>query len=399
MNTTYTVNRTNTIYVTINYRLGALGFLWDESLGITGNYGYLDQLLALEWIYENIHQFGGDPESIIISGESAGAMSVSFHLTNTKSRIIKGGIMESCVNGWGRYETPASWGQKPKVFASSIGCNGSDSKQQLQCMLDVNVEDIVRHQGDGTPYRWAPTVGSSDNLFSDQPTALHQRGETLDVPFIIGNNERELGFGCNSDAEITYNQLLGVLVGSFGVENAVKILDFYNVSSICGDGNCVNISCQISTDVEVRCISRNMTASSALAHPRNRYYQYQFNRGSSFNDQLYGSRHCWDVPCHTAELWYVFYAPQAMEQQLQVTFEEEEKQLGLRIGDFWTNFAKRTHDPNQRQDHDDIVEWKPYTKDHKGILILDVGEKYRMEDDYITDVCDFWDGLGWTWLL
>ena len=111
---------------------------YDDTIGagIMGNYGYQDQVFALEWVYNNIAAFGGNPERIIINGESAGAMSVSFHLTNTSNKIIKGGIMESCVNGEGPYPTPSRWVKTgfSRTFEEMLGCNYTTSNQQYQCM-------------------------------------------------------------------------------------------------------------------------------------------------------------------------------------------------------------------------------------------------------------------------
>ena len=70
----------NIIVVTINYRLGILGFLYDSDSNIYGNFGYMDQKFAIEWVYNNIEKFGGDKDKITIFGESAGASSVSLHL-------------------------------------------------------------------------------------------------------------------------------------------------------------------------------------------------------------------------------------------------------------------------------------------------------------------------------
>ena len=85
------------VVVTLNYRLGALGFLAVPELGLTGNYGILDQRLALRWVAENIAAFGGDPRKVTIFGESAGAMSVGLHLFSIPQNRgrFRAAIMES----------------------------------------------------------------------------------------------------------------------------------------------------------------------------------------------------------------------------------------------------------------------------------------------------------------
>ncbi len=87
------------ILVTLNYRLGALGFLVGNKFGAkaTGNYGIMDQQMALNWVHDNISAFGGDPTRITIFGESAGAMSVGLHLYGIPSStaLFGAAIMES----------------------------------------------------------------------------------------------------------------------------------------------------------------------------------------------------------------------------------------------------------------------------------------------------------------
>ena len=89
----------NMVFVTFNYRLGILGFLHPEDKNNTsGNYGLMDQQTAIQWVRNNISQFGGDPDNITLMGESAGAMSVGIYLSNynkSKTSYITGAIMES----------------------------------------------------------------------------------------------------------------------------------------------------------------------------------------------------------------------------------------------------------------------------------------------------------------
>ena len=90
------------ILVTINYRVGALGFFAHDDLekenaeGISGNYGFMDQIAALKWIHENIEAFGGDPERISIAGQSAGCMSVQTIISSeTTVGLVKSAILQS----------------------------------------------------------------------------------------------------------------------------------------------------------------------------------------------------------------------------------------------------------------------------------------------------------------
>lgn len=80
-----TTSATNFIVVTINYRLGVLGFLSTDDYNAPGNNGIHDQVLALRWINENIAKFGGNPQNVTIMGHDAGSVSVSFHLLNSET--------------------------------------------------------------------------------------------------------------------------------------------------------------------------------------------------------------------------------------------------------------------------------------------------------------------------
>lgn len=84
------------IVVTVNYRLGIFGFLSTQDTTIPGNYGLKDQLLALKWVNENIHLFGGDPAKVTINGQSAGGAVVGYHIISKESKgLFRAAIMQS----------------------------------------------------------------------------------------------------------------------------------------------------------------------------------------------------------------------------------------------------------------------------------------------------------------
>eukprot|EP01084_Bolivina_argentea_P008269 15480_1 len=108
-NSTTLANLTNTIAVLINYRLGSFGYYYNERLNLTGNYGYYDQKAALKWVRENIDAFGGDPDRIVIGGESAGAQSVTLMtIDETLNGEYAAAIVESNPVAV-PYRTPETW--------------------------------------------------------------------------------------------------------------------------------------------------------------------------------------------------------------------------------------------------------------------------------------------------
>ncbi len=144
-------------------------------------------------------------------------MSVSLHLTNKTNNIIKGGIMESCVNGDVPYPTPNWWSSRSLKFEQDCGCNyTNNSTQQLNCMKSIDANVILKN----THEMYWPTVKTE--LFKDQPIFLYQNGDILDVPFIIGNNLKEL----DCPPIETYKELNNSLVNSIGYDNTMKAMLF-----------------------------------------------------------------------------------------------------------------------------------------------------------------------------
>src|SRR5690349_2228857 len=120
------------VVVTINYRLGAFGFLSlkDESLEVPGNAGLKDQLMAMKFVKKNIENFGGDPNNITLFGQSAGGSSVSFHCVSEQSKGLfnRAIIMSGCVlNDWSI--TPQL--QWPERLARKLGYEGNNEEKNV----------------------------------------------------------------------------------------------------------------------------------------------------------------------------------------------------------------------------------------------------------------------------
>ncbi|XP_077987038.1 fatty acyl-CoA hydrolase precursor, medium chain-like [Glandiceps talaboti] len=141
------------ILVTINYRLGALGFLSTGDSVLPGNYGMLDQIEALKWVQNNIAVFGGDPKTVTIFGESAGSMSVNALILSPLSEgLFQRGIMQS-----GAAVADLSYeSDKTKVnklahgLGKLVNCEKETSEELLECLKSTPLEDILAPQDPNT---------------------------------------------------------------------------------------------------------------------------------------------------------------------------------------------------------------------------------------------------------
>ena len=176
-----------TVVVTINYRLGALGFLAHPALasrpgGPAGNYGLMDQQAALRWVRRNIAEFGGDPRNVTIAGQSAGGLSVLAHLVSRGSRgLFQRAIVQSgafALKQQSRADAEA-FGQ---TFATSAGC----ADQSAECLRALPVSALVDH----FPGAAIPGVVDGKVLRESIGTAL-AGGRFARVPILNGINHDE----------------------------------------------------------------------------------------------------------------------------------------------------------------------------------------------------------------
>jgi acetylcholinesterase len=186
------------IYVSMNYRVSAFGFLASREVkgaGV-GNLGLWDQRLALQWVQKYICEFGGDPEKVTIWGQSAGSISVSLQMItnggNTEG-LFRAAFMQS---GSPQQTSDITAGQPYYDFlVESTGCSGSSDT--LECLRDAPY-DILKAAVNNTPsifsyqsvaLAWPPRV---DGVFLvDDPQKLLKRGEVARIPFVSGECDDE----------------------------------------------------------------------------------------------------------------------------------------------------------------------------------------------------------------
>ena len=144
------VSEENIIYVTLQYRVASLGFLYFDQPGAPGNMGMLDQVMALQWIHSNIASFGGNPNNITLFGESAGAASVSMHLLSPLSRnLFSQAIMQSgsATAPWATVDREETIIRGLRL-AEAVGCPHSRANLSatLDCLKTINASTLVNNE-------------------------------------------------------------------------------------------------------------------------------------------------------------------------------------------------------------------------------------------------------------
>ncbi|KAK7431283.1 hypothetical protein QQZ08_002054 [Neonectria magnoliae] len=192
------------VAISFNYRLGMWGFLQNFHLLKEGssNVGLLDQRLALRWIQENIAAFGGDPEQVVVWGESAGAQSIAYQMFSYDGRednLYRGAILESGSVTGAQVHDLSYYNVAFENLTRSVGC--WNSKDQLACLRDVDEDSLYAAHPSLT---WNPLIDGE--FLTGYPSHLIRDGKFNAVPMIIGANTDE-GFAIgapDSDEELFY---------------------------------------------------------------------------------------------------------------------------------------------------------------------------------------------------
>lgn len=182
---------TGTVVVTVNYRLGAMGFLALPGLdreardGVSGNFGMLDQQAALRWVRANIGGFGGDPDRVTIAGESAGGRSVCTQLASPTAR----GLFHAAIVQSGAYsDCDARTGERASAdgaaFAAKLGC--TEPSTAVACLRSRPASQILAAQS-GTD--WGPVTGG--DFLPGRPITAFATGRAAPVPVLNGANSDE----------------------------------------------------------------------------------------------------------------------------------------------------------------------------------------------------------------
>ncbi|XP_022222601.2 esterase E4 [Drosophila obscura] len=190
------------VFVAFNYRLGALGFLRPLGSSVTGNFGFLDQVMALRWVRDHISRFGGDPENVTLFGMSAGSMAVSLHLASPLSwglfhRAI---LMSGSATNHFAIDN-VYWTQK---LAREVGCPMYDAPDVVQCLRNVAWTRIVEVCKGWESFQFVNMKWNYEidgHFLPRHPTELMAEGNFSQVPLLVSFTANELDYTANVHLE------------------------------------------------------------------------------------------------------------------------------------------------------------------------------------------------------
>ena len=369
------------VLVSINYRLGALGFLahplLNEEAGVSGNYGLKDQIAALEWVQRNIAAFGGDPGNVTIFGESAGGTSVHALIASPRSKgLVHRGIAQSpWVTGSnyallhdalptvgsatenGRRWIDTHFGPETDYF-DVVG--DIDSPAKLRAL---GADDLFRAQEAG----YAVAVTVDGDFMPDHAVDIYGRGEQQDVPVIAGTNTDEGTIFQGMLPATTPEDFSAAMQERFGAQ-AATILDLYPATDARSLFAAKN---QLITDTWFVQNTRNMLAGMAKV-PSNGW-QYHFSRRAPQAPML--------GAFHGMEIAYAF-------GNLDADAATEDRALSDAMTRYWVQFAT-TGDPNV----EGLPAWpayEPETDRH-----LELGDEIKAGAGYRKEAVDVLNEI-WT---
>lgn len=211
----------NVIVVSVNYRLGALGFLYLENENAIGNQGLHDQILALKWVQKNIQKFGGDPNRVTVFGESAGSMSVgSLLLSPLAKGLFQNAISQSGAPNLFFTITKEEANQRTLNLAKKLNCPCNTPKKVLSCLQNKTVDQLLNNPYDINKQNvMVPIYG--DDLMPTNPITALKQNQFNDVNFMFGVCKNELTESIQLFLNINHPQM------KLTMQNVKELIEYF----------------------------------------------------------------------------------------------------------------------------------------------------------------------------
>ncbi len=368
------------VVVTTNYRLNVFGFFASPALRSedphksVGSYATLDQVAALQWVHDNIANFGGDPTNVTIFGESAGGFSICTLLATPLTKgLFDRAILES--GGCEESENLEQGFEHGKEIAQKLGCPEND----LKCLRAVPAKALLE-KGSGGMMEGGSVPHEDGYVLTGTPLSMIQAGNYNHVPFLAGNNRDEFGKAIKlmkaprqvkpAGYEQGYIEMLKVPPA-----DAKKLVELYPLSEF--DNRPVEAYGRaLGADASLGCPSYQGLLEAAKQQPDTWYYRFDFDQVAL--GKYMGAFHSLEIP-------FIFdnFDRLPMNLFFKDKYLPEAQALGKIMQSYWTNFAK-TGNPNSQG----LPSWPAFRPDSRQVQILD--SQVRTEPASFAPRCEFW---------
>jgi para-nitrobenzyl esterase len=379
--------RGDVVVVTINYRLGALGYLWlGDHLpgsGLTANAGQLDQIAALEWVRDNIAAFGGDPGNVTIFGESAGAAAVGTLLAMPGAK----GLFHKAVlqSGTGRAGDRESGQRIADMMLAELGLD----RARAADLLTISADRIIQAQS-----AVAAKVGQGGLIFGpirdgatllDRPIDAVRAGAAAGIPVLAGTNRDEVKlFAATVRRDEMDDESLvravDATLGKPGAEKSRAVVEVFRKSRAEKGLPASNLDIldAVGSTARFRVGATRLALAQQPHQPDT--YVYLFTYTSPARHGALGS-------CHALEMPFVFGTLSAPTQDRFAGSGPAVERLSHHMMDAWLSFAK-----TGRPGHEGIGRWDAYTEPARPTMVFDLesgqqddpfGEERRAVEAYV----------------
>jgi para-nitrobenzyl esterase len=372
------------VVVTLNYRLGPLGFFPHPDLAAersnVGNQGLLDQNMALQWVHANIAAFGGDPGNVTIFGESAGSSDVCYHVASPRSQgLIHRAVSESggcTASALGSETTATQAAATVQTFAKIIGCESTTG--QLACLRQQPIENVMRSAmqpdptgaNSGTTISFSVVVDGEGGFLPRSARAIFDAGELNHVPYILGSNTDEgTIFLLGTMGPTTDQEYLTQLEARFGATLAPQLATLYPPAAFGGDAR--KALARVIGDSGLVCGTHDSARRAAKAGLHVFMYNFNVPWAVSPTGALGAA--------HASEISHVFGTPFMADASSQ--------RVSDAMNAYWARFAL-TGDPNSSDAPASWPAFQPDAADHDQRLQLDAD--WRVVDDFRKTECAWW---------
>ncbi|XP_055916194.1 juvenile hormone esterase-like [Eupeodes corollae] len=396
----------NVVLVTINYRLGTLGFLATGTADAPGNAGLKDQVFALRWVRDHIHNFGGNPNSVTLLGYSAGSRSTGLHMVSPMSR----GLFHRAIAMSGSPIQLVKYTDDQlnlvRKQAKLLKCPSDSTKDIIKCLKEAPFEDFVKtfdnmfEIGYHPMLNWSPVIEKDfgqERFLTEDPLTSFEKGNFQKTPMIIGRTKDEF-------ARIAYynlqNENITEQMNKHWNEIAPIMLNYDRNSSASKE---ISTLLRVAYQVDNKVIANStpfepfekLLSDAIIGFPVYRLvnllekhipvYYYCFTYKGRYSDFKYPGDSAYGA-VHHDDLLYLLHIPRIAPLFSKT---DPENKIVERITRMWTQFAETGNPNNSKDEYLKNLNWKPYNIESENYL--DIGDELLMDEQLFVRRLATWE--------